>query len=92
MWPTKAGVASSRNQLCDRFAVAIRRIAVAPFIGCHPKGVHLAVGDLLDTTSIGAKPKGVPRVHGDHMPVGAGDLTLVIKAMAGVNPSVSTIA
>ena len=73
MRATETRIAPTSKQLCDRFAMAIRRKPKPILVPGHPKRIDLSLGVQLNSASIGPESKDVPAGHLDRMAVGPRD-------------------
>ena len=64
----------------------------AKLIARPPKRIDMAGGELLDTRAIGTESKDVARGQFDGMSIGSSELGDVVKTMARIDPTISTVA
>lgn len=89
---TETWVATTAQELRDRFAMAIGGKPKAVFILGHPERVDLSLRVKFDARPVRFESEDIPTGHLDRMPIGPLDLRDIVETVASVDPTVSSIA
>ena len=89
---TKARIATTAQELSDGFAMAIGGEPKSVFVFGHSEWIDLALGEEFDSGTIGFEAKDIAAGQFDRVTIGALEFRDVVKAVAGVDPTIETIA
>src|SRR5262245_10339614 len=92
VWLAEAGVVAAAQELIDGFGVAVGGEDIEVFVKAHAEGIDLAVREVLDAAAVELEAEDVARLHVDFVAIAAFDATVVVKAVAGVDPAVPAAA